>query len=207
MTDSVIALDNQANNASDLNFNLAGIRARDPRALTALFTEMNPCLLRLVMSKGIFADVAEEIVHECWETFFQAIDRFEGRSTIRTFVFGILINKIREHRRRSQKLDYREDSEAVFRGTFTADGWWSRAPADPQRILENSALGQQITSCLDGLTDSQRNAFLLIESEDQMPENVCKILGVSLTNLRVLIFRAKKKLRECLEGYAAVLDQ
>ena len=165
---------------------------------------MNPRLVRVLASKGIFAESAEEIIHECWETFFTNLNKFEGRSKIRTFVFGILINKIREHRRRTNRIDYEEDSEKIFERSFTQDGWWITDPPDPYRIVANQQLGASIQECLEGLTDSQKAAFLLIESEGESAEDACNIMNVSVSNLRVLIFRAKDKLRACLEGQADV---
>lgn len=179
---------------------LQRLKARDPVFLSELFSDMNPRLLRMMASKGIYNEAAEEVVHQCWETFFTNLDKFEGRSTIRTFVFGILINKIREERRRSNRIDFEEDSEKVFERSFTKDGWWVNEPSDPQSIIENKQLGDSIEDCLEGLTNAQKSAFLLIESEGESSETACQIMGVSVSNLRVLIFRAKDKLRACLEG-------
>jgi len=176
------------------------LKDRDPVFLKALFKDMNPRLLKLSASHGVYTEAAEELVHECWETFFTNLGKFEGRSTIRTFMFGILINKIREHRRRTKRLDYEEDSEKVFARSFSSDGWWVNEPKDPHRLLASKRLAGAINDCLLGLTDSQRMAFLLIESEGESSENASRIMGVSISNLRVLLFRAKDKLRLCLEG-------
>lgn len=180
------------------------LKNRDPVFLSALFTEMNPALLRMLSSHGVFSEAAEEIIHDCWETFFTNLEKFEGRSQIKTFVFGILINKLREHRRRLGRIDLEEDSEKVFQRSFTKDGWWAHAPSDPYKLLVNRQLSRLIESCLEGLTSSQRDAFLLIESEGETSDNACQIMGVSISNLRVLIFRAKHKLRTCLEGQSVV---
>ncbi len=182
------------------SLDLIKLKNRDPVMLSKLFADMTPRLLRMLASKGIYAETAEEIVHECWETFFTNLDKFEGRSKINTFIFGILINKLREHRRRSNRIDFEEDSEKVFERSFSKDGWWSIEPADPYRLIENQQLGDSIQDCLKGLTDAQRAAFLIIEAEGESSESACEILGVSISNLRVLIFRAKGKLRLCLEG-------
>lgn len=186
--------------SGEFSNDLQRLKARDPVFLSELFSDMNPRLLRMMASKGIYNEAAEEVVHQCWETFFINLDKFEGRSTIRTFVFGILINKIREERRRSNRIDFEEDSEKVFERSFTKDGWWVNEPSDPQSIIENKQLGDSIEDCLEGLTDAQKSAFLLIESEGESSETACQIMGVSVSNLRVLIFRAKDKLRACLEG-------
>ena len=176
------------------------LKDRDPILLGELFRDMNPRLIRMLASKGVFAEAAEEIVHECWETFFINLGKFEARSKVKTFLFGILLNKMREARRASNRIDYEEDSEKVYERSFTRDGWWVNEPHDPYRLLANQQLGLSIRDCLEGLTDSQRTAFLLIESEGETSENACNIMSVSISNLRVLIFRAKDKLRICLEG-------
>lgn len=179
---------------------LSKLRDRDPVFLTALFSELNPKLLGMLASQGIYNEHAEELIHQCWETFFSNLEKFEGRSKIKTFIFGILIFKIKENRRKNQKLEFEEDSQKIFDRSFTKDGWWIQQPSDPYRIVENRQLSQAIQECLEGLSESQKNAFLLIESVGETSEEVCQILGVSLANLRVLIFRAKDKLRTCLEG-------
>ena len=179
---------------------VAMLMNRDPDFLSQLFTDMNPRLLRMMASKGLYAETAEEILHECWESFFSNLDKFEGRSKIKTFIFGILINKMRENRRRTNRTDFEEDSEKIFERHFTQQGWWSQEPADPYLLLANQQLGNLIEECLEGLTDDQRAAFLLIESDGESSEEACQVMSVSLSNLRVLIFRAKNKLRLCLEG-------
>lgn len=176
------------------------LKSRDPQFLSQLFADMNPRLIRMLASKGVYKEAAEEIVHECWETFFANIDKFEGRSKITTFLFGILLNKVREDRRRLNRVDYEEDSQKIFDRSFTEAGWWAQEPADPCRLMENRQLGTMIQDCLQGLTESQRAAFLLIELEGETPAEACAILDVSVSHLRVLIFRAKDKLRVCLEG-------
>lgn len=176
------------------------LKKRDSQYLQELFVDINPRLVRMMAAKGIYNENAEEIIHECWETFFSNLEKYEGRSSIRTFIFGILINKIRENRRRVDRIEYEEDSEKVFDRSFTVDGWWTNEPTDPMELIANKQLKNLIAECLHGLTENQKNAFLLIEADGETAEDTCSILGVSLSNLRVLIFRAKDKLRTCLEG-------
>ena len=190
------ANDNDFESATSLSL----LHKRDPAFLSSLFVELNPALLRFLASHKVVNENAEELIHECWETFFKNLDKFEGRSKIRTFLFGILINKIREHRRRIGRIDLEEDSEKLYAKSFTTDGWWASEPADPQRLLENSQLGLLIEECLDSLSDLQKSAFTMVESEGESSTDTCKILDISLSHLGVLIFRAKAKLRLCLEG-------
>ena len=176
------------------------VLSRDPVFLTNLFEDLNPRLIRYLATQKIFEESAEELIHECWETFFEKIEKFEGRSALTSFIFGILINKIREYRRRAKRTDYEDDAEKIYAKSFTKDGWWAQEPQDPQALLESKCLGDEIRDCLSGLTEAQRHAFLLIESEGESCESACNILQISVTNLRVLIFRAKNKLRSCLQG-------
>lgn len=179
------------------------IFSRNPQFLTKLFSENNPKLLKMAASQKVFGENAEELVHSAWETFFANFEKFEGRSSVTTFLFGILINKIREHRRMIGRIDYQDDSESVYQSSFAAEGWWAKEVPDPQKLLENKKLGVLIHDCLDGLTEDQRSAFILLESEDQQPDEVCNIMGVTVSHLRVLLFRAKDKLRSCLDGQIA----
>ncbi|MFZ4405121.1 MAG: sigma factor-like helix-turn-helix DNA-binding protein, partial [Pseudobdellovibrionaceae bacterium] len=121
----------------------------------------------------------------------------------KTHLFGILLNKIREYRRKIKKIDYKEDSEEIFSASFTNEGWWAQDPGDPEKIFKNKQLGLAIEDCLEGLSEVQKSAFMLIESEGESTEEACNILGVTCTHLRVLIFRAKNKLKTCLEGRVA----
>jgi RNA polymerase sigma-70 factor, ECF subfamily len=180
---------------------LKKLKARDRGLLESVFREVNPYLLRVLAAQGIFREHAEELVQAAWETFFANLDKFEGRSQIRVFIAGILLNKVREHRRAQGRVVVTEDVEHLTPdAAFAPDGHWIHAPGDPHKLAESKEMLGFLQDCLDGLTASQRDAFLLRESEGEISENICKILGVSVTNLGVLLFRAKDKLRRCLEG-------
>lgn len=178
---------------------LEKILARDETALNELFSGLNPKLLRLLASQGFFGESAEELIHESWEVFFGNLEKFEGRSQLKTFITGILINKIRENRRRLKKLELFEDAEDIFKNKFNDGGWWVQEPKSPEQLLENKQVGHFIGDCMNILTDNQRQAFSLIAIEGEDTNLVCNILDISVTNLRVLIFRAKESLRKCLE--------
>ena len=179
------------------------LESRDSIFLGSLFREFNPAMLRFCVGHGVSGSDAEDAVHNTWETFFSNLDQFQGRSQIRTFVFGILLNKIREHRRAQKKIVYEEDSEKVFDQAFTLDGWWKNPLADPSQLVESHELMEFTRQCLEGLSDSQRSAFILRESEDEDPDAICNVLGVNVSHLRVLLFRAKDRLRKCIEGRRA----
>lgn len=196
-----IEKNNSADETTRFNeYDISKIKARDAKELSKIFSNINPKLIKFVASQSIFAEAAEEIIHDSWAVFFSGVDQFEGRSSLQTYLFGIALNKVREYRRKLAKMDFEENTEKMFENSFTLDGWWSLSPSDPEKIVNNSTLGAKISHCLEGLSAPQKAAFLLIESEDETPEAACNILDVTVTHLRVLIFRAKAKLRACLEG-------
>jgi RNA polymerase sigma-70 factor (ECF subfamily) len=176
------------------------LKSRDQKFLAALFLKTNPVLLRVLATNGVFSEIAEDLVHQTWERFFTNLDKFEGRSSLQTFICGILLNKIREHRRAMGKIVFDEDSETVMARSFTADGWWNVESPDPSRLVQSSQLSQLIAECLEGLTELQKAAFVLKEVEEEDSKEICNVLSITVSNLRVLIFRAKDKLRQCLEG-------
>jgi RNA polymerase sigma factor (sigma-70 family) len=173
---------------------------RDAVFLDALFREVNPFLARICISNGIFSENADEVIHETWESFFTNLGKFEGRSQIRTYICGILFNKIREYRRARAKTIYEEDSEQVMEHAFTSEGWWNVEPTDPSRLMESKQVADFVKECLEGLSEQQKAAFVLREVEDEDSDSICRVLGVNVTHLRVLLFRAKDKLRKCIEG-------
>ena len=173
---------------------------RDHAFLEKLFIEVNPYLRRVCLASGVGAEDVNELIHQSWERFFTNLEKFEGRSQIRTFICGILFNKIREHRRDQKRYVLEEDSQKFMDDSFTQEGWWKTAPHDPYRIAELKQASDFVRECFKGLTDQQMAAFLLKEVEGEDSEDVCQSLGLNLSHLRVLIFRAKDKLRKCLEG-------
>jgi RNA polymerase sigma-70 factor, ECF subfamily len=177
------------------------LRIRDAVLLDELFRELNPYLQRCLSSRGVFAEGAEDIICETWVSFLAKIDSFEGRSSIKTYLTGILFHKIQEHfRAQGRYVQTEEDIGTLMDEQFTAEGWWKQDPADPSTLFQSKEVGGMIEKCLEGLSLQQRNAFIMKEVEEEETETICGALGVSITNLGVLIYRAKEKLRKCLEG-------
>ena len=194
---------NKQNSASDQFIDekkLSLLINRDPAYLELLFIEINPYLSRICTANAIYKEKAEEVIHQTWERFFINIEKFEGRSQIRTFICGILFNKIREYRRELGKTQYEDDSEKVFGNAFTVEGWWKIDPPSPQKLIELKQIGVSIQDCLEGLSEQQKTAFIMREVEEESSDEICNFLNISVSNLRVILFRAKDKLKKCLEG-------
>ncbi len=176
------------------------IQNRDPATLKKLFEETNPYLFKILNSNRIFGEAREDIVQRSWETFFKNFSQFKGDSQVKVFIAGILINKIREYRREIKKSVLFDEAEDVLGQAFTPEGWWKVDPADPAALMNSKEALQFIQECLQSLTDTQREAFVLKEVEDSGTDEICKILDINISHLGVLIFRAKDKLRKCLTG-------
>lgn len=177
---------------------------RDQVLLDQLFREINPVLCKTMAGERLSPEDTEELLHQTWLTFLEKLDSFEGRSQIKTFLIGILINKLHELRRSKKRFQSVEDADQAFQNAFTVDGWWKTDPPDPEELMSSKEVGRWIEECLQGLSVSQKDAFVLREIQGEDSEVICKILQVNVTHLGVLIFRAKEKLRKCLEGSLGV---
>ncbi|MDE2292918.1 MAG: sigma-70 family RNA polymerase sigma factor [Elusimicrobia bacterium] len=179
---------------------LPDLRARKREALEAVVRENAGPLLRGAMALGLGEGEAEDLVQEAFTAFLAAVERFEGRSSVRTFLFGILYNKARERGRLRAREVATDPVDAVFESRFDARGHWTRPPRGPDDEALSAETDRLLAECLKGLPEAQRAAFQLKEVEGLEPAQACNALAVTATHLRVLLFRARHRLRECLEG-------
>lgn len=168
----------------------------------ALVHEYTEALLKGALSLGFSVDDGKDLVQSVWTTFFENKSKFEGRSHIRTFLFGILYNKAHERRRETKRLIPDDQIENLVDSHFDERGRWRSPPMDPERFLQATQTMQLIEDCIDGLPLNQRMAFCLREIDEHGTSDICKILDVTVTNLGVILFRAKARLRECIEHKA-----
>lgn len=168
-------------------------------SIQSAVTEYTGFLLRSALKMGFDEIQAEELAQAVWVTFFDIVPKFEGRSQIKTFLYGILVNKAREQRRSGSRTDVVETIDETVEHLFDADGNWLNLPIDPEDFLNATQTMEIIEKCLEKLPLNQRQAFVLKEIEAEKPESICNILAVSSTNLRVLLSRAKNGLRLCIE--------
>ncbi len=187
--------------ASQLDAGLvARLRARDPATLASAVQDHARGLYRAARGMGFQEAEAEDLVQDVFTTFLETLDRFEGRSQVRTWLFGILHHKALE-RRREQYRDLQHDPiDEVFESRFDGLGNWVRPPQDLHRAMESKEIGAALAGCLEGLPTAQREVFVLREMESLETAEICKILGVTVTNMGVLMHRARNRLRECIEA-------
>jgi len=181
---------------------LALLKSRDNGAIETVVRAYTETLYRGALGLGFNEQTAEELVQQVWNTFFDVVPNFEGRSHVRTFIFGILYNKASEMRRELKRYETTDNIEETMNSRFAADGKWAKPPIDPEQFLLASETLELIQNCLDALPVTQRMAFCLKEIDDHGSSDICKILGVTVTNLGVLMYRARNRLRECIENKA-----
>jgi RNA polymerase sigma-70 factor (ECF subfamily) len=178
------------------------IREGDPAAMETLVDHYTDHLFRGALALGFSSDDARDLVQAVWVAFMEARARFEGRSHVRTFLFGILYNKARTLRRDQREDAVHDPIDSVVEKRFDANGHWIKPPVDPERFLGASQTMGLIKDCIDRLPLNQRLAFCLREIDEHGTEDICEILKVSVSNLGVLMFRARNRLRECIEQKA-----
>jgi len=177
-----------------------GIRTGDPRAQRKVVEAYLPQILRASRAAGLDGVTAEDVAQSTFLTFFEKAATFEGRSRVRTWLFVILYRKIQEARRKGWRETPTDEIEAIVDRRFDDRGNWANPPQDIHKVLEGVEVREAIDGCLAGVPVQQRMAFVLREVEGLVSEEICKILDVTRTNLGVLIFRARNRLRECLEA-------
>ncbi len=150
--------------------------------------------------------VAEEVVQEAWFGVVRGIDRFEGRSSLRTWLFSIVANRARRagtRERRETPLAL-EDERAVPAERFGRDGAWTTPPVpwvdDAVDRIAAAQVVDRIKGCFASLPDSQRQAVLLRDFEGLPAAEVCDVLGISEGNLRVLLHRGRARIRNLAEA-------
>jgi RNA polymerase sigma-70 factor, ECF subfamily len=192
------------------------LRAGDEEAFAALTREYQAALLRVAQIYVTTRAVAEEVVQETWLGVLQGIDRFEGRSSLKTWIFRILTNiaKTRAQREgRTLPFSALQRPDAVPEPAVEADrflppeherwpGHWASKPvAWPEDRLLAAETRDRIEVAIEALPPAQRAVISLRDVEGWSAEETCNALGLSETNQRVLLHRARSKVRAALEEY------
>lgn len=197
---------------------LEALRSGDEKAFSSLIEAHHAAMVRLAMAYVPSRAVAEEVAQETWMAVLQGLERFEGRSSLKTWIFRILMNRAMsrgQRERRSVPMSALVDRSSVppepsvdpsrFRGP-TADypGHWLHPPAPWQspedRLLSREALSL-IGQAIDALPPAQREVIVLRDVQGWTSREVCNVLGLTETNQRVLLHRARVKVRNRLERY------
>lgn len=193
---------------------LERLRMRDAEAFSELLDRYHGPLLRLALLFVPSRAVAEEVVQETWVGVLDGLDRFEGRSSVKTWIFRILTNRAKTRGIRENRTvpfvsltDQEGDHEAAVEAArFKPNGMWGIPPRRwEDDTPETFAMTQQALELLEvavaTLPANQRVVVTLRDIDGLDSDEVCNVLEISETNQRVLLHRARSKLRAMLEEY------
>lgn len=201
------------------------ILAGDESAFCALVDRLSPSMLRIATFYGPSRAVAEEIVQETWLSVLRSLDRFEGRSSLKAWIFTILANCARRRAgREARSIPFSEiaglDAELVETELFPTDpdadrffpadhprwaGCWTTVVVNPEVLPEDRLLARELEDAVRGAVEAlppgQRAVFTLRDIEGWSAREVCEGLELTDANQRVLLHRARTRVRLAMEGY------
>ena len=178
----------------------ARIRAGDQAAMGSVAKTYLHQILRASRGAGLDHQQAEDVTQATFTTFIEAAPRFEGRSSVRTWLFGILYKKIAEARRTRQRERRMEEMDETVERRFDASGP-SNAPSPPlDADVHHKEVESAIYTCLDAAPLRLTLAFLLREVEELSTADICHVLGITRSNFGVMLHRIRHRVRACLEA-------
>ena len=178
---------------------LDAVRRGDSHAIAAVIHAYLGQVARAARAAGLDATQTDDVAQATFLTFIEKVSQFEGRSKLRTWVFGILFRKIAESRRGQRRQDAMDDVDREFEKNFDETGSWIHPPRAPDLDVEIGEIRDAIAGCLEEAPPQQRIAFTLREIEGFDTPEVCDMLEVNPNNLGVMLHRVRNRLRACLE--------
>jgi RNA polymerase sigma-70 factor (ECF subfamily) len=188
------------------------LRAGDEDAFRDLLARHHAHLLRFARTFVSSPATAEEVVQETWLAVLHGLTGFEGRSSLKSWIYSILANRARTRAVRDGRMMlFSEmtsgedvDEPAVDPSRFNAAGYWDQPPRpwddlSPERLAASAEIRTHLAAALEELPETQRAVVVLRDVEGCSSEEACNILDISETNQRVLLHRGRSRLRRLLE--------
>lgn len=197
---------------------IARLRRGDEGAFAELINNHHSALIRMAIGYVADREVAEEVVQDTWMAVIEGLGRFEGRSSLRTWIFGILIHKakdrgVREKRHTTfsdfESLDD-DNEDAVDPARFYQSGEWAGhwafppQPWDdqtPEKLLASRQAVEAMSRAIEQLPSTLKNVLILRDLEGVEAKEVCMLLKITETNLYVRLHRARERVRQVVEAY------
>jgi RNA polymerase sigma-70 factor, ECF subfamily len=195
---------------------IMALRMGDEMAFAQLVEQYHTAMMRLATIYVLDRRIAEEVIQETWIAVLRGLDRFEGRSSLKTWIFSILVNRAKTLTKREDRYvqfaeydDPETDEPSValdrFYPTDDQTGHWISFPRRWDEMPEERLLSQEtrdaIHQAIDTLPPNQREVITLRDIEGWSSQEVCNVLMISETNQRVLLHRARSRVRQALEVY------
>ena len=218
MSETRLAAAGAAGGAPDADAGLLErLRAGDEAAFLTLVERYGPLMQRLALTHVRTTAVAEEVVQEAWLGVLSGLDRFEGRSSLKTWILRILVNRAKTRGQRearcvpfSSLLPEDDDAPAVDPDRFQGPdgrfpGGWRAFPSEWETLPEERLLAQEtlarVQEAISELPTRQQEVMVLRDVQGWSSEEVCDALELSEGNQRVLLHRARSRVRGALERY------
>jgi RNA polymerase sigma-70 factor (ECF subfamily) len=191
------------------------LRSGDERTFQTLVDRLHGTMLAVARTYVKTGADAQEVVQEAWLGVLNGLDRFEGRSSLKTWILRIVANTaMTRGKREARSMPFSslvpEGEEAAveperFRGSDDAfPGHWAGYPTDWRSLPEEALLGRETISviqhAIEDLPEAQRTVITLRDIHGSSADEVCEVLDVSAANQRVLLHRARSRVRAALEG-------
>jgi RNA polymerase sigma-70 factor (ECF subfamily) len=199
---------------------LVRLRAGDEQAFREVVKRHDRAMRRFALSFVPTASVADEVVQETWLAVIRGLGEFEGRCSLKTWIFRILVNRAQSRGARERRItpfsslvDHEDDEGGtVDPARFlppgsTFDGYWAVSPSrffelPEERLLANETI-ELVAEAIDALPAAQQQVIRLRDIEGWDADEVCESLGISAGNQRVLLHRARAAVRAVLEAHFA----
>lgn len=197
---------------------LERLRRGDEGAFDELVTRHHSVLIRMALAYVADREVAEEVVQDTWIAVIDGLSRFEGRSSLRTWIFGIMIHKAKDRGVREKRhVNFSsfesvddDNDEAVDPSRFHQSGEWAGhwafppQPWDdqtPEKLLASQQAVNAMNRAIEALPQTLKDVLILRDVEGVEVKEACDILGITETNLYVRLHRARERVRQAVESY------
>lgn len=197
---------------------LVALRRGDQSAFMALVRRLHPSMVRLATTYVSSREIGEEVAQDTWVAVLEELDRFEGRSSLKTWIFRILTNQaktrgVREKRSapfsslavQAEAAEETEPLESFLDAGHRWCGHWA-VPVHswqlPEEQLLTAELGELLARALDALPPAQRAVVVLHDGQSLTSQEVCDLLEISEANQRVLLHRGRLRVRRAIAEYA-----
>ncbi len=186
---------------------VARLRAGDEVAFAELVTAHHTTMVRIARGYVSSDSVAQEVVQDAWLGILRGLARFEGRSSLKTWMYRIVTNRAKTRGKREKRvtplsaLGSDDEGPALSADHFDSGGGWNSPPSswtNPERLQQDRDLRGQLSEAIDTLPERQRLVLTLRDVRGLSSTEVCNVLEISETNQRVLLHRARTKVRAWL---------